>query len=69
MPAGLDRLVLRARVSPDVRQIVWVVDGQAFAVSDPAAPLYWPAVQGVHRFQIRLPLQAGASRVVRVVVE
>jgi penicillin-binding protein 1C len=65
----MNRLVLRASVVPAVPQIVWRVDGEDIAVADPAAPLYWVAVPGVHRFQIRLPLQAGASRVVRVVVE
>jgi penicillin-binding protein 1C len=69
VPAAMNRLVLRASVVPAVPQIVWRVDGEDIAVADPAAPLYWVAVPGVHRFQIRLPLQAGASRVVRVVVE
>ena len=69
VPAAMNRLVLRATVMPPVGQIVWRVDGQDYAVTDPAAPLYWPATQGVHRFQIHLPLQPGASRVVRVVVD
>jgi penicillin-binding protein 1C len=69
VPAAMDRLVLRAQVSPLVRQIVWLVDGQDYALADPAAPLYWPVSPGVHRFQIRLPLQGSSSRAVRVVVE
>jgi penicillin-binding protein 1C len=69
VPAAMDRMALRARVSPLVHQIVWLVDGVAFALTDPAATLYWPVVPGVHRFQIRLPLQGGASRAVRIVVE
>jgi penicillin-binding protein 1C len=69
VPAAMDRLALRARVSAKVRQIVWLVDGAAFALADPAAPLYWPVTPGVHRFQIRLPLQGGNSRAVRVTVE
>jgi penicillin-binding protein 1C len=69
VPAAMNRLVLRASVVPAVPQIVWRVDGEDIAVADPAAPLYWTAVPGIHRFQIRLPLQAGASRVVRLVVE
>ena len=69
VPAAMNRLLLRASVSPTVHQVVWLVDGEDFAVADPMAPLYWTALPGVHRFQIRLPLQAGASRVVRVVVE
>jgi penicillin-binding protein 1C len=69
VPAAMDRLVLRAQVSPAVHQIVWLVDGQTYALADPAAPLYWPTSPGVHRFQIRLPLQHGESRVIRVVVQ
>jgi penicillin-binding protein 1C len=69
VPATMNRLVLRASVVPPVSQIVWRIDGEDYATASPAAPLYWQATPGVHRFQIRLPLQAGASRVVRVVVE
>jgi penicillin-binding protein 1C len=69
VPPGLDRLALRAEAAPGVRQILWLVDGRPFAVADPRAVLYWPTVAGVHRFQIRLPLQADFSRTVRVVVE
>jgi penicillin-binding protein 1C len=69
VPAAMNRLLLRASVSPAVHQVVWLVDGEDFALADPAAPLYWTPLPGVHRFQIRLPLQPGASRVVRVVVE
>jgi hypothetical protein len=57
----MNRLVLRAQVSPAVHQIVWLVDSETYALADPAAPLYWPTSPGVHRFQIRLPLQRGES--------
>ncbi len=69
IPPSLDRLVLRAQVSPGIHQIVWLIDGEAFATADPASPLTWPMRPGTHRFQIRLPLQPGASRVVTVQVE
>jgi penicillin-binding protein 1C len=69
VPATMDRLALRARVSPKVRQIVWLVDGEPFAVADSDVPLYWPVAPGVHLFQIRLPLQGGRSRAVRVTIE
>ncbi len=64
----MNRLALRARVAPGITQIVWQVDGQDYAVADPAAPLYWPLVRGMHRFRVRLPLQRGASAAVRVLV-
>ncbi|MDE2362969.1 MAG: transglycosylase domain-containing protein [Hyphomicrobiales bacterium] len=68
-PANLNRLVLKARVEPRVEQIVWYVDGEPFAITDPDKPVYWPMRQGSHRFQARLPLQAAKSRPVRVTIE
>ncbi len=68
VPPEMNRLALRARVAPGVAQIVWQVDGEDYAVADPAAPLYWPLVRGMHRFRVRLPLQRGASAAVRVLV-
>ncbi len=68
VPPEMNRLALRARVAPGITQIVWQVDGQDYAVADPAAPLYWPLVRGMHRFRVRLPLQRGASAAVRVLV-
>ena len=68
-PAALDRLVLRATVEPPVPQIVWLVDGNPVATAPPDAPLLWPMTPGHHRFQIRLPLEAGVSRPVSVLVE
>jgi penicillin-binding protein 1C len=68
-PPGLNRLVLRASVEPKAAQIVWLLDGKPIAVAAPDAPLYWTMTTGRHRFQIRLPLQADASKVVSVVVE
>jgi penicillin-binding protein 1C len=68
-PQSVNRLVLKAQVEPRVPQVVWYVDGEPFAVTDPDLPVYWPMKPGVHRFQLRLPLREGASRPVRVVVE
>jgi penicillin-binding protein 1C len=68
VPPEMNRLALRARVAPGVTQIVWQVDGEDYAVADPAAPLYWPLVRGMHRFRVRLPLQRGVSAAVRILV-
>jgi penicillin-binding protein 1C len=68
-PAKLNRLALKARVEPRVEQIVWYVDGEPFAITDPDQPVYWPMRPGSHRFQARLPLQSGVSKPVRVVIE
>ena len=68
-PPEANLLVLRARTQPKVAQIVWYVDGTAFALGDPTAPVAWPMQPGEHRFQIGLPLRPERSRPVRVVVE
>ncbi|SED73919.1 penicillin-binding protein 1C [Rhizobiales bacterium GAS188] len=68
-PAALNRIALKAVVDPPVPQIVWYVDGEPFAITDPDKPVYWPVLPGAHRFQIRLPLRSGASRLVHVVVD
>lgn len=68
-PPVANRLALKARVEPRVPQVVWYVDGEPFATADPDVPVFWPMSPGTHRFQVRLPLQEGASPPVRVVVE
>jgi hypothetical protein len=50
-PAALNRLVLRASAGPQVKQIVWLVDGRPIAVGAPDAPLYWTMVPGRHRWR------------------
>ena len=68
-PAAYNRLALKADVRPHVPQIVWYVDGQPFAVTDPDKPVFWPIESGVHRFQIRLPYRDETSAVVPVYVQ
>ena len=68
-PPGLQKLALRAQVSPGVRQVVWLVDGAPAWVGPADQPYRWPMTPGVHRFQLRLPLEDVRSRQVRVVVE
>ena len=68
-PPALNRLALKAVVEPHVPQVVWYVDGEPFAITDPDKPVLWPIKPGTHRFQVRLPLRDGFSRPVRVVVE
>jgi penicillin-binding protein 1C len=68
-PAALDRLALKAVVEPHVAQVVWYVDGEPFAMTDPDKPVLWPIKPGAHRFQLRLPAQDASSAAVNVVVE
>ena len=47
----------------------WLVDGKPVATAPPDAPLFWTMTPGHHRFQVRLPLESGASRPIAVVIE
>jgi penicillin-binding protein 1C len=49
--------------------VVWYVDDEPFAITDPDTPVLWPIRPGAHLFQLRLPLQDGASATARIVVE
>jgi penicillin-binding protein 1C len=69
MPASLNRIALKAVVEPRVPQVVWYVDGEPFAITDPDQPVFWTVKPGNHTFQVRLPLQRGASRIIHVAVE
>ena len=68
-PASAAMLALRASARPHVPQIVWYVDNQPFALSDPDVPVAWPMHAGEHHFQIGLPMRPDRSRPIRVVVE
>jgi penicillin-binding protein 1C len=68
-PPALNRLTLKVAVEPRVPQVVWYVNGEPFAITDPDKPVFWPLQPGTHRFQVRLPLREGVSRPVRIVVE
>ncbi len=68
-PAAYNRLALKAEVKPHVPQIVWYVDGQPFAVTDPDRPVFWPIQSGEHRFQIRLPYRDETSAIIPVYIQ
>jgi penicillin-binding protein 1C len=68
-PAAFNKIALKVKTAPHVEQVVWYVDGEPFAVADPDQPTFWPLQPGEHRFQARLPLRPGASRVVKVTIE
>jgi penicillin-binding protein 1C len=68
-PPALNRIALKSVVEPRVAQVVWYVDGEPFAITDPDQPVFWTIKPGTHTFQLRLPLQPGRSRAIQVVVE
>src|SRR5262249_59322389 len=68
-PPALNRLALKVVVEPHVPQVVWYVDGEPFALTDPDKPVLWPITPGTHRFQVPLPLRDALTRPVLVVVD
>jgi penicillin-binding protein 1C len=68
-PPAANRLLLRAKTTPHVPQVVWYVDGMPFAVTDPEAPVAWPMQTGEHKFQVGLPLRPERSVPVSLMVQ
>jgi penicillin-binding protein 1C len=68
-PPAANRLLLRAKTTPHVPQIVWYVDGVPFAMTDPEAPVAWPMQTGEHKFQVGLPLRPERSVPVSLMVQ
>jgi penicillin-binding protein 1C len=68
-PDKLNQIALRAETSPDVKQILWTIDGKPYALAEPGQTIYWPMQSGAHRIQARHALTPGGSAPVRVTVE
>jgi penicillin-binding protein 1C len=68
-PPALNRLALKATASRRIEQILWYVDGDPFAVAAADEAVFWPMRPGIHRFQARLPMRPGGSRIVEVTIE
>lgn len=68
-PARLNRLALKLAAGARDAQIVWLVDGQAFAVAQADETVFWPMTPGAHHIQARLALAPVASRPVKVTIE
>jgi penicillin-binding protein 1C len=66
-PAQAMALNLRAVVSAGISQVVWLVDGKALCTTSPRAPVHWPLVAGVHRFEVTTP--DGQTRSAPVTIE
>ena len=66
-PPDAMALNLRAVVSAGIPRVVWLVDGQAFCTSPARAPVHWPLVAGVHRFEVTTP--DGQTRSAPVTIE
>lgn len=68
LPAELSTLPLRVAVDPPAEQVLWLVDGQPFAVVEAPYTARWPLTPGEHRFQAQIPWTGWVSEEVRVVV-
>jgi penicillin-binding protein 1C len=63
VPAERATLRLEATVDPPVDQLLWVVDGQPFALVEPPYVTRWPVEPGAHRIEARLPYREERSMV------
>ncbi len=68
-PERLNKLALKVAPTTPETQIVWVIDGEPFAVAQADETVFWPMTPGAHRIQARLALAPSASRSVKVIVE
>lgn len=51
-PPEANQLNLRAAAGPDVKCVLWLVDGTPWRVADPREQVAWPLAPGVHRFEV-----------------
>ncbi|MEZ4236354.1 MAG: transglycosylase domain-containing protein [Myxococcota bacterium] len=67
-PPDWRTLRLRVAVSPRVPQVVWYVDGEAFAVVEAPYEVRWPLQPGAHTFAAGVPFRPERSDPVTVTV-
>jgi penicillin-binding protein 1C len=68
-PARLNKLALKLQAgAPDV-EILWVVDGEPFALARSDETVFWPMKSGAHRIEARLSLAPVASKPVTVTID
>jgi penicillin-binding protein 1C len=68
-PERLNRLAMKLAPGAGAAQIVWTIDGEAFALARADETVFWPMTPGTHRIQARLALSPIVSRPVKVTVE
>lgn len=69
MPPSRNTIGLRVEVVPQVREVLWVVDGKPFQLAAYPYTVRWPLQAGEHVFQARTPLTREMSAAVRIRVE
>jgi len=69
LPASRNTIGLRVEVTPQVREVLWVVDGKPYQLAAYPYTVRWPLQAGEHSFQARVPLSSETSAAVRIRVE
>ncbi len=69
VPLEQATLALAAAVDPEVRELVWSVDGRPFAIVGPPFAVRWPLQPGAHVFEAKVPYLTHAASTVSVLVE
>ncbi|QGM46767.1 transglycosylase domain-containing protein [Methylocystis heyeri] len=68
-PARLNKLALKLQAgAPDV-EILWMVDGEPFALARSDETVFWPMKTGAHRIEARLSLAPVASKPITVTID
>ena len=66
---GRSTIELAVAVDPPVDEVLWVVDGQPFAVVAAPYEVRWPLAPGEHVFEARLPWRPERSGSARVLAQ
>lgn len=69
MPPSRNTIGLRVEVVPQVREVLWVVDGKPFQLAAYPYTVRWPLQAGEHVIQARTPFTRELSAMVHIRVE
>jgi penicillin-binding protein 1C len=68
-PDSHNTIALQAEVSPPVRELLWMIDGQPYQLAPYPHTVRWPLRVGDHVIQVRVPFSKEASAPVHIRVE
>lgn len=69
VPAVLSTLALRAEVSPPVKEILWYIDDQPYALAPYPYTLRWRLTPGTHKIHAQVPASGEKTLPIRITVE
>jgi penicillin-binding protein 1C len=67
-PRQFQTLALKAKVTPAIPQVIWVIDGKSLKPTPYPYVVRWQLEPGEHTFQVRFPRASVLSEVVRITV-